>query len=243
MFIRSFCGANAEGNTHRVIFRDATRKAIPPAQDYIDVEIAQENTQLQIHCARDGKPINYCGSGLLAAAHALQQQSLNSPIFANGRRLLFTHRNKQWGYKTARCTFLPGQRHHFWQRLIGAPVHALFYIGQQQGYALAILRSIKQIKTAKPNLRILARCSRRALIISAPAQGKTHYVMRYFAPQYGVDEDAATGSANGFLMQYWARQLGKKRLVGQQLSRQGGLFYGSYQPPFVTLFGNTRLIT
>jgi len=46
-------------------------------------------------------------------------------------------------------------------------------------------------------------------------------VFRYFAPQYGPPEDAATGSAAVQLAAYWALQLNVDHFKAHQLSPQG----------------------
>ena len=48
------------------------------------------------------------------------------------------------------------------------------------------------------------------------------FVSRYFAPQFGIDEDPVTGSAHTTLMPYWAKRLGKNELSAIQLSERRG---------------------
>lgn len=53
-------------------------------------------------------------------------------------------------------------------------------------------------------------------------EGGPDFVSRFFAPKVGVPEDPVTGSAHCTLAPYWARRLGKDRLLGRQISRRGG---------------------
>ncbi len=45
---------------------------------------------------------------------------------------------------------------------------------------------------------------------------------RYFAPKFGISEDPVTGSTHCELVPYWAKRLGKPRLVAHQVSARGG---------------------
>lgn len=60
-----------------------------------------------------------------------------------------------------------------------------------------------------------------ALIVTA-ADGDAGYVVRYFAPRIGIDEDIATGSAQCSLAPYWFEKLAANKLKVTQLSSVGG---------------------
>ncbi len=65
------------------------------------------------------------------------------------------------------------------------------------------------------------------VIVTAPADaGKdADFVSRFFAPQFGIDEDPVTGSAHCTLIPYWARRLGREALKARQISARGGTLY------------------
>lgn len=63
---------------------------------------------------------------------------------------------------------------------------------------------------------------KRGLIVTAAGDGDYDVVSRCFYPAYGIDEDAATGSAHTLLGVYWARRLGRDRLRCLQASRRTG---------------------
>jgi predicted PhzF superfamily epimerase YddE/YHI9 len=48
-------------------------------------------------------------------------------------------------------------------------------------------------------------------------------VSRCFAPRVGIDEDPVTGSAHCALGPWWAPRIGRRRLVGHQVSARGGI--------------------
>jgi predicted PhzF superfamily epimerase YddE/YHI9 len=82
-----------------------------------------------------------------------------------------------------------------------------------------------------------------AVIATGPsAEPGIDFVSRFFAPANGVREDPVSGVAHLALVPYWAERLGKKRLVGRQLSRRGGTVIGVDRDQRVTLLGKAILV-
>lgn len=67
------------------------------------------------------------------------------------------------------------------------------------------------------DLGLIRQLSQHALIITAFCVPDT-YVLRYFAPAIGIDEDIATGSAQCSLAPYWTTKTGLAELKVRQLS-------------------------
>jgi PhzF family phenazine biosynthesis protein len=68
----------------------------------------------------------------------------------------------------------------------------------------------------------------RGIIFSSRTDSQSvDFISRFFAPNVGIIEDPVTGSAHCTLGPYWAAKLGKKDLVGHQVSRRGGIVYVS----------------
>lgn len=64
----------------------------------------------------------------------------------------------------------------------------------------------------------------RALIATTRSQANGFdYDLRYFAPQHGVNEDKATGSANRVLATYWQKKLHQTHFKARQLSPDGAV--------------------
>ncbi|GAA1632282.1 PhzF family phenazine biosynthesis protein [Actinoplanes couchii] len=81
------------------------------------------------------------------------------------------------------------------------------------------------VRGLAPDLRAVARLTRRGVIVTAVAAGPAaghDFVSRFFAPAVGVDEDPVTGSAHTALTPFWAARLGRTELTGYQASRRGG---------------------
>ena len=86
---------------------------------------------------------------------------------------------------------------------------------------IAVFSSEEEIRAITPDFAQLRRLDRRGVCITAPGDN-ADFVSRFFAPNYGIDEDPVTGSAHCQLMPYWSERLGKTRLCARQVSRRGG---------------------
>ena len=86
---------------------------------------------------------------------------------------------------------------------------------------IAVFGSEEEIRAITPDFAQLRRLDRRGVCITAPGDD-ADFVSRFFAPNYGIDEDPVTGSAHCQLMPYWSERLGKTRLRARQVSRRGG---------------------
>jgi len=105
---------------------------------------------------------------------------------------------------------------------------------------LLIFENEKFLKDEKPNLKLLAECEGRGVIISAPGK-EVDFVSRFFAPQSGIPEDPVTGSAHTTLIPYWSKRLGKINLLANQLSERGGELHCTFLDDRVEIAGNAEL--
>ena len=86
---------------------------------------------------------------------------------------------------------------------------------------LAIFGSEADVRALKPDPRAVAAVHWHGVIVTAPGD-EVDFVSRFFAPNYGLDEDPVTGSAHCTLAPYWAERLRKTRLHALQVSKRGG---------------------
>ena len=78
------------------------------------------------------------------------------------------------------------------------------------------------VRSLRPDLHALRAFDQgRGIIVTAEGES-CDFVSRFFAPNFGVDEDPVTGSAHCALAPYWAERLSKTELRAQQLSARGG---------------------
>jgi PhzF family phenazine biosynthesis protein len=91
---------------------------------------------------------------------------------------------------------------------------------------LAVYRTAAEVRALRPDMSLLAKLDRFAVIATAPGdEAGVDFVSRFFAPAQGVPEDPVTGSAHSTLIPYWAERLGKTEMVARQLSPRGGELY------------------
>ncbi len=91
---------------------------------------------------------------------------------------------------------------------------------------LVVLDSEKTVRQLKPRFRILSRITYAGFICTAPSDDPAYdFVSRYFAPYAGINEDPVTGSIHTTLTTFWSKKLNKKKLVGRQISKRGGVIY------------------
>lgn len=86
---------------------------------------------------------------------------------------------------------------------------------------MAVYESEEDVASLQPDMGLLARLDRFAVIATAPGK-HCDFVSRFFAPAQGIPEDPVTGSAHCTLAPYWAKRLGKNRLQARQISPRGG---------------------
>lgn len=95
---------------------------------------------------------------------------------------------------------------------------------------VVVLESASQVQAFVPDFAALRQLQPyHATILTAPlyatdGQSLVGYVLRYFAPNIGINEDLATGSAQCSLAPYWLARTSAPRLQVQQLSAAGGYF-------------------
>jgi PhzF family phenazine biosynthesis protein len=108
---------------------------------------------------------------------------------------------------------------------------------------LVFVETPEQVKNMNPDFRALKKLENGlgGVIVTAPGEGKTDYVSRFFAPAAGIDEDPATGSIQCTLAPYWAERLGKKKFVTKQLSLRGGEMMVELAGERIKITGKARL--
>jgi len=86
---------------------------------------------------------------------------------------------------------------------------------------IVVLQSESDVVHAKPDLNLLKLLDLRGVCITAKSN-QYDFISRFFAPNYGIDEDPVTGSSFTQLTPYWAEVLGRNKLNAKQVSPRGG---------------------
>ena len=82
---------------------------------------------------------------------------------------------------------------------------------------ILVLPNEHAVQQFQPDFSQLLQLEQHALIVTALTE-PNGYVLRYFAPKVGIDEDIATGSAQCSLAPYWAARTGLTHFKVRQLS-------------------------
>jgi predicted PhzF superfamily epimerase YddE/YHI9 len=99
----------------------------------------------------------------------------------------------------------------------------------------------EDVAALRPDFAAMRRVEGANAITTAPGRDGVDFVSRYFAPNYGVDEDPVTGSAHCVLTPYWAARLGKEQLTARQISARGGELTCTLRGGRVTIAGHAVL--
>lgn len=169
--------------------------------------------------------VDLCGHATLASAHVLFSDGRSKPVsFATSSGVLAAEPRPEglvaldFPVKTVSRVDEPMGL----ARSLGAEPQKVFRAGT--GDLLVVLADAATVRELSPNTADLEHIEARGVIVTAAAEhGADHdFVSRFFAPRVGVPEDPVTGSAHCALAPYWAQVLGRKDLVGAQLSPRGG---------------------
>jgi predicted PhzF superfamily epimerase YddE/YHI9 len=207
---------------------DAPAAGLGMAQCQSWPESCADEVVIATRCySEDVQLIQCCGHGLLAAAHSWQRRlqrdalslSMNGSLVASSREGDVT-----W-LRFAHLQILEQDVPEWLEQV---------FIGTRQAQAAAVAGGARDYLVLQwpdgfdlgrlpcPTVA-LADWTERALICTSarPDWGEGVIQLRYFAPQYGVDEDAATGSAMRVLAQFWSSRF--SQLVAYQSSPAGGM--------------------
>lgn len=236
-------GQSLGGNPCLLVALDHAPTAIPDA--HIIATQCQswpiDQATIAVRCYANGRLIQCCGHGLLASAFFWQQRlhcnalnlQMNNSHIASWREgkltwlsfnTLSTHRCQlpEWVAQV-----FPGQQ----AAIVAATA------GDEQGYLVLQWPDGFSLSSLPKALAIVADYTQRALICTAaqPRQGKGAIELRYFAPQHGVIEDLATGSAMRVLSHFWSGRF--QQLSAWQCSATGAELFANFKGQHVEIGG------
>ncbi len=105
---------------------------------------------------------------------------------------------------------------------------------------MLVFEDESQVRSLKPDFGILSGLESRGVIVTARGT-EADFVSRYFAPQFGIDEDPVTGSAHTTLTPYWASVLGKNELTAIQISTRRGYLQCKFLGERVEISGRAKM--
>jgi len=165
--------------------------------------------------------VDLCGHATLASAYVIFQilgHKENNIQFECKSGLLTVRRDNDWlemnfpSQSPVKCS--PPQQ--ILNAFDETPIECL----KSEDY-IVVFENEKSVLNAKPNLTILSELDLRGVAITS-ASTKYDFITRFFAPNYGINEDPVTGSAFTQLIPYWANKLNKNSFNAKQVSKRGG---------------------
>ena len=197
------------------------------AKQPVTAMIAPTEGGYQIRWFTPQQEINLCGHGTLAAAAVLfcADPSLTQLQFFSQHGDISVRKNAA-GYSLCLPLFV-----------LSAVVVDELPVAITQGQTVAAasgrdlilqLASKQQVFDYQPDFTAIRQLPWHALLVTAfdDTAANPCYVLRYFAPSIGIDEDPATGSAHCSLLPYWQAKYPTlpEQWQAQQCSAEGGEF-------------------
>lgn len=187
--------------------------------------------------------IKLCGHGTLAAANVLNQiHNLEKIDFATEDHILLscTIEEKHSSIILPLITLEQVSVEPVFLSTLNINIQKQYQTAYEQGYVVLELESLETVKNLKPDFNALAETTQRAIIVTAHTNEQIGF--RYFAPQYGNNEDQATGSALCVLADFYNKEYTMQSLDALQLSEHGGKMQSTLLDNGVEVFGKVRTI-
>lgn len=116
------------------------------------------------------------------------------------------------------------------------------YITNDREHLILVLENQEAIENLTIDLEKVSKLAPHGVIVTAISNERDKdYVLRYFAPNYGISEDPVTGSAQTRLAPLWVKKLGKNQLVSKQLSERKGVMIVEIDREKVKITGQAKL--
>ena len=184
--------------------------------------------------------IQLCGHGTLGAASYVFRKYKSGDdevIFNRDSKQIKCRKNKDNLYEIELEANYPNKKvKNFQNDEFGHNNKIISCWKTENEVTLVEVENESQVKLFSPHFEHLLK-KKVTLIVTSQGKG-CDFVYRYFAPSFGVQEDAATGSAQAILVPYWSRKLHRSKLKSQQHSERGGYFESELHGGTVLVRGN-----
>ncbi len=205
-----------------------------------------DESQFDIRFYNKTHEIQLCGHGLLASAKVIAQDSQQQTFqFLTQDNVIF-------------CQYNPHQQsvEIAFSELKATEVSMPTWVddcfnlkpikvaqaGPEDGYWIMEFSNDKALSDLVVEHEGLMEHTQRAVIATQQSRDADYdYNFRYFAPQHGVNEDKATGSAHRVLVSYWHQYLNKCNFKARQYSIEGAELIGRIEGGDVWISGNVDI--
>tara|TARA_Y100001960_G_scaffold29747_1_gene25932 strand:- start:7 stop:750 length:744 start_codon:yes stop_codon:yes gene_type:complete len=203
--------------------------------------LMESNGQFQIRWFSLESEINLCGHGSLGAGAFLIIEYQLNKVDLHSQYGTVTVQKRDEGY----CMTLPAWKGEpcIIPELLNDSFMQVDDIFSTRDLVI-VLPDEQSVANFLPDQQKIKQIRKHHALIVTASSGDSEYVLRYFAPNIGIDEDLATGSAQCSLAPYWFDKLGMETLSVRQLSKAGGLFHvEKASDSLITVIANVTLRT
>lgn len=242
--VRCFSGPDMAGNIARVSRQTTATSAPLDGQPVVCQVEDLAPGRVGVTCFGPSGSIRFCGHGLLACAGALVPDGGQITLISGAQEVVARRRGPRcWlSLPVIPCSPCPVPT---WVRgCFNLPPQRAALAGGDSDYLILEWPWTTPLASLELNEQLLCQQTQRAIIAVQPDPGPhCDYRLRYFAPQYGVTEDPATGSAHAVVADYWRQRLpGRTHWRGLQASRQGGMVWSHLDHGQVTIGGRFEIL-
>lgn len=184
--------------------------------------IVKDKENYELRCFTPKAEIDLCGHATLAAAYIISNfidSNVQKIEFVTQSGNLKVTRNGNL-YEMIFPKIMPTEIELSPQQidLIGCIPNTIY----SSRDLILLLNSEQEVINYAPNYANLRKLTDWLGIIITARGSDTDFVSRYFCPELD-SEDPVTGSSHCNLIPYWAKKLGKSKMVAAQLSNRGGI--------------------
>jgi len=189
--------------------------------------IQKNDNDYRIRYFTPTQEVQLCGHATLAAAHILWEQNIenrnNNIVFkANREEIIVSNRDAWIKMSFPKDTLEECEFPLAIDKALGFSQGIIKILKSKIGWYLIEVENEDILKQVKPDFKELL-LSKTILIVTCQSVNSDYdFASRFFAPHVGINEDPVTGYAHTTLGEYWNNKLGKKDLLGYQLSRRKG---------------------
>ncbi len=249
--VYAFCGENAKGNSAGVLLLDDF-----PSDDILQRIAAEVNLSetafvslkktghYRLRWFTPTREVRLCGHATLASAFVLYRENkINEEKISfdslSGILEVKKKSPSEFELNFPRDFLNPIESLSGIEEALGSDVLEIF---QGREDYLVLLKNEDSLHKLAPDFEKLKAIKSRGFIITSETHRKGFdFVSRFFAPNYGINEDPATGSAHCTLAEYWSKRLKRFSLKGYQASKQGGIVNIRLEKERVYLSGSAYL--
>ena len=181
--------------------------------------------------------IKRCGHGTLAAANFLLHYFSYCPkIFISkcNERFKIKIKRQQTQLVLASIESIKSPCYRKLQRVFSLSIKAAYSSANKNGYTLLLFNAQDDLTRLQVDFKALSQLHKNAVIALTVKNTIAHF--RYFAPQFGVNEDTATGSAVSVIAPLLFRLCGLNEVTLIQQSPNGALLNYKFNSGQVVIY-------